>query len=106
MLHEIFKTIAALNPSKNAIDYWLAINKAILGYSRRIDELWKIEKEAATESTEIAKKEGLFYLASERERTMKMSHDDALRELVKMRRIDSKIKTIKAISDFGIFSIN
>ena len=79
--------------------------KIISDQAFKIRKSW-VSKEAATESTEITKKEGLFYLASERERIMKMSHDDALRELVKMRRIDSKIKTIKAISDFGIFSIN
>ncbi len=78
LLHEIFKTIPALNPSKNAVDYWLAINKTILGYSNILEDLWKTEKEAATESTEIAKEEGLSYLAFEREKIMRMSHDEAL----------------------------
>jgi hypothetical protein len=105
LLHEIFKTIPALNPSKNAVDYWLAINKTILGYSNIIEDLWKTEKEAATESTEIAKEEGLTYLASEREKIMRMSHDEALKELIKMSKIDSKIKIIKSITDSGLFGI-
>jgi len=105
LLHEIFKTIPALNPSKNAVDYWLAVNKTILGYSTIIEDLWKTEKEAATESTEIAKKEGLTYLASEREKIMKMSHDEALKELIKMSKIESKIKIIESISDSGLFGI-
>ena len=105
LLHEIFKTIPALNPSKNAVDYWLAINKAILGYSNTIEYLWKTEKEAATESTEIAKKEGLTYLASEREKIMRMSHDEALKELIKMSKIDSKIRIIQSITDSGLFGI-
>ena len=105
LLHEIFKTIPALNPSKNAVDYWLAINKTILGYSNIIKDLWKSEKEAATESTEIAKEEGLTYLASEREKIMRMSHDEALKELIKMSKIESKIKIIQSITDSGLFGI-
>jgi type II restriction enzyme len=103
--HCNFKTIPALNPSKNAVDYWLAVNKTILSYSKIIEELWKKEKEAATESTEIAKKEGLAYLASEREKIMRMSHDEALKELVKMSKIESKIKIIQSISDSGLFGV-
>ena len=105
LLHEIFKTIPLLNPSKNAVDYWLAVNKTILGYSKIIDELWKKEKQAATESTEIAKKEGLTYLASERERIMRMSHDEALKELIKMSKIESKIRIIQSISDCGLLGV-
>lgn len=105
LLHEIFKTITALNPSKIAVDYWLAFNKAILGYSSIIEKLWKTEKEAATESTKIAKEEGLCYLASEREKIMRMSHDEALKELIKMSKIESKIKIIESISDSGLFEI-
>jgi len=105
LLHEIFKTIPALNPSKNAVDYWLAVNKTVLGYSNIIEELWKIEKKAATESTEIAKKEGLQYLSSEREKIMRMSHDEALRELIKVSKIESKIKIIESVTDSGLFGI-
>ena len=82
LLHKVFQTIPALNPSKNAIDYWLAVNRTILDYSGIIQELWEIEKKAATESIEIGKTEGLTYLACEREKIMRMSHDEALKELI------------------------
>ncbi len=35
LLKKIFETIQALNPSKNATDYWLAINKVILAFSKK-----------------------------------------------------------------------
>jgi type II restriction enzyme len=105
LLLEIFKTIPALNPSKNAVDYWLAINKTILSYSKIIEDLWKTEKEAATESTDIAKEEGLTFLASEREKIMRMSHEVALKELMKISKIESKIKIIQSISDSDLFGI-
>jgi len=37
LLKNIFETIQALNPSKNATDYWLAINKSILSFQRKFN---------------------------------------------------------------------
>lgn len=105
LIHNIFKTIPALNPSKNAIDYWLAVNKTMLGFSKKIENLWGIEKEASMQTIGIAKEEGLIFLAQEREKIMRMSHQEALKELIKVHKIDSKIKTIKSISDNGLFTI-
>ena len=105
LLYKIFKTIPALNPSKSAIDYWLGINKVILGHSKSIFELWQDEKIGATESIEIAKIEALKHLSSEREKIMRMSHDEALKALVKSSKIESKMITINKISDNGLFGI-
>ena len=105
LLLKIFKTIPALNPSKNATDYWLAVNRTMLGFSKKIENLWKIEKEVATQSISIAKEEALTFLAKEREKIMRMNHQEALRELIKVHKIESKIKTIKAISDNGLFAV-
>lgn len=49
------------------------------------------------ESTKVAKEEALYFLASEREKIMKMSYEEALKELIKINRIDSRIKTIESI---------
>lgn len=105
LIHTIFKTIPALNPSKSAVDYWLAINRTMLGFSPVVAELWQLEKEAAHESVAIAKEEALTFLAQEREKIMRMDHEQALRELVKVHKIDSRVKTIHAITDNGLFNI-
>lgn len=105
LLKTIFETIKALNPSKNATDYWLAINKTILAFSKKIEPLWNIEKGVATESIAVAKDEALTFLAQEREKIMRMSHNEALKELIKVHKIESKIKTINAISDNGLFTL-
>ena len=105
LLRKIFETIPTLNPSKNAIDYWSAINKSILSFSKKIEPLWNIEKGVATESIAIAKEEALTFLAQEREKIMRMSHKEALEELIKVHKIDSKMKTINGISDNGLFTI-
>lgn len=105
LLKKIFETIPALNPSKSALDYWLAINKTILSFSPKIEPLWNIEKVVSVESIEDAKNEALTFLAKEREKIMRMSHQEALKELIKVHKIESKIKTINAISDNGLFAI-
>ncbi len=105
LLKKIFETIQALNPSKSATDYWLAINKAILSFSKKIQPLWDIEKGVATESIAVAKEEALTFLAQEREKIMRMSHKEALKELIKVHKIESRIKTINAISDNGLFTL-
>jgi type II restriction enzyme len=105
LLELIFQTIPVLNPSKSAIDYWITINKTILSFSKKIESLWGIEKIATTESIIIAKNEALTFLAQEREKIMNMTNQEALRELIKIRKIESRIKTIQSVSDNELFSV-
>ena len=105
LIHKIFKTIPALNPSKSATDYWLAVNRTMLDYSKIIENLWITEKQAAMESIEVAKNEDLTFLAQQRERIMQMNHQEALKELLKVSKIDSKIRVINSICDNGLFTI-
>jgi type II restriction enzyme len=105
LLQSIFEVVSALNPSKSANDYWLAVNQTIISFSRKILPLWEIEKGVAAESINIAKKEALIFLSKEREKIMKMSYQEALNELIKLQKIDSRIKTINKISDNKLFSL-
>lgn len=105
IIHEVFKVIRALNPSKDASQYWLAVNRTMLSFSTKIAELWQIEKQAAVESIIVAKEEALTFLASEREKIMRMSHEEALRTLIQVYNIENKIKVIKSVSDNGILLI-
>lgn len=105
LLHEIFKVIPALNPSKDATAYWLAVNKTMLGFSDKIENLWKIEKQAAIESIAAAKEEAITYLSNERTKIMQMSHEEALEELVRVHKIENRIEVIKSVSDNGILRV-
>ena len=105
LIQEIFKTIPALNPSKAAYSYWLAINKTMLAFSKSVEDLWKAEKQAAIESIAVAKEAALTFLANEREKIMRMSHEEALLELVRAHKIESKIQVIRSVSDNGILEI-
>jgi type II restriction enzyme len=105
MLEAVFKSIPELNPSKDAFPYWSAVNNTMLGYSKELTELWKAEKQAAVESIAIAKDEALTFLANEREKIMRMSHEEALLELVRVHKIENRVKIIKSVSDNNILAI-
>jgi len=105
LIHEIFKVIPALNPSKDASSYWLAVNKTMLSFSPKIEELWKLEKQAAVESIFAAKEEALKFLANERKKIMQMSHEEALRALIQVHKIENRIKVIKSVSDNNLLGI-
>ncbi len=105
LLNEIFLTVETLNPSKSSLAYWLSINQMILRFSDSLRELWRIEKIASSESIAIAKELDLTYLAAVRERFMRMSHEDAIGELMRISKVESKINTITSIRDNGLFNI-
>ena len=99
LLYELFKTVSALNPSKDASSYWLAVNRTMLGFSKKVENLWKAEKQATLESIAVAKEEALTYFANEREKIMRLSHEEALKELVRVHKIERRIKFIKSVTD-------
>ncbi len=105
LLNKIFETVRAMNPSKNATEYWLGLNNTILTFSKKIIPIWDYEKGVAAESIAIAKNEALTFLADEREKIIKMSHNEALKELIRVSKIESKIKTVSKISDNDLFTI-
>ena len=99
LLHTVFKTVQAMNPSKNANTYWQAVNRAILDYGANVSELWQTEKIATLESINISKEIALSHYAAERAAIMRLTHGEALKKLIEMHKIDSRIETIKSVAD-------
>jgi len=102
LLSEVFKTVEALTPSKDAISYWLAINRLIRNYDVSLKNIWNVEKKAASESIILSKEEALKFFASERTRLMKLSREDAIREVLRLSKIANKIQVIKSVSENGL----
>ena len=105
LFHTIFQTVEALNPSKSAMAYWQAVNLAMLRFDKRIAGLWREEKIALIESIAISKQEALEFLASERERIMRLSREDAIKEVLKSRRVDNRIQAVNKVADNGILDV-
>ena len=105
LLHEIFKIVDAMNPSKSALVYWQAINRFMVDFHPSIRTMWLEEKKASNESIFLAQEEALLYFAGERERIMRLSRADAIREVLKASRIENKIKAVMAVSYNGLLTI-
>jgi len=105
LVHNVFKAVEAMNPSKDANTYWQIVNREILNFDQKIGTLWKDEKRASIESIHISRKEALEFLASERERIMRLSKEDAIKEILIASKIDNKIKAINSVADNGLFGI-
>jgi type II restriction enzyme len=77
----------------------------MLDFDVQLKDIWKEEKEASIESIYIAKNEALCFLARERERIMKLSKVDAIKEVLKLSKIVEKIKKIESVADNGLLSV-
>ncbi len=105
LLQDIFKTVDTLNPSKIASIYWQAINRVMIEFDPSIRDVWIEEKKASSESIYLDREEALQFLASEREIMMKLSKEEAIREILKSSKIDNKIASVRSVSDNSILSI-
>lgn len=73
LLREVFNSVAAMNPSKNAATYWQAVNRTLVNADESIRDIWREEKIASVESIELAREEALRFLAAERVRLTPLS---------------------------------
>lgn len=105
LLLKIFESVKMLNPSKDANAYWFAVNKAMLSFDSKIEEFWSTEKIAAIESIKVAKEQALTYIAKEQEKIMRMTHEQAINELLKANKFESKIDVIKGVVSNDILEI-
>lgn len=104
LLGVIFQNVKALNPSKDAIAYFLALNNTILGFHKSIHRLWLIEKKANIDAIEVLKQESLQFLADKRESIMLMSREQAINELIRGLNVDDREKKVKSVSDNNLLS--
>ena len=105
LLHDVFKTVEAMNPSKSAPAYWQAVNRSFLSMGPIIADIWREEKIASLESVKVVQDEALSYLASERERIMKLSRIKAIREVLEWSKLQSRVQAVKAVKDNGLLEI-
>lgn len=105
LLKQLFISVESMNPSKDAPAYWQTLNRKMLGFDNKIRDLWREEKKASAESVNISREESLHFLASERERIMKMSKDQAISEILRSSKIDGKIRAVQSVCDNGLFGM-
>ena len=67
--------------------------------------MWKEEKIASIESIQVAREEALQFLATERERIMRLSREEAIREVIMWRKIENRIRAVQSVSDNGLLEL-
>jgi len=105
LLLSIFEAVNLLNPSKDAQNYWNAINNTMLSFHSDMVIFWKNEKIAANESIKIAKELAFEYLKNVQQQIMNFTHEEALEELLRVHKIDSKIMVINSVTDNNILDM-
>jgi hypothetical protein len=105
LVHEVFKSVAAMNPSKDASAYWQAVNRTFLDADDSIRDIWREEKIASVESIVLAREEALRFLAAERERIMRLTREEAIREVIKWRKIENRIRAVQSLTDNGLLEV-
>jgi len=105
LLRDVLRCSEVMNPTKDAVYYWMAVNRTMLSHADAVHELWAQERIAAVESIDIAKTEALTSLAAERRFLMSLTHEEAIQRLVGDRNIEGRIRVITAVTDNGILSI-
>ena len=78
------------------------IHLRMLDFDELIREFWLEEKSATLEAIQISQNEALTFLATERERILKLSKDEAIQEVLKASKIDTKIRKVKSVTDNGL----
>lgn len=91
-LHELLKSISLLHLSKSALDYWMGVNRALVGSLGSHGDIWITEKIASVEALDVVKREALRQLTMERDRLLGLSHHQAIAELIRLSGIDSRIE--------------
>ena len=94
---KVLDSVSILHPSKSAVDYWTGINRALVKSLGSDVHLWKVEKLASQESLKIVKGESVRHLTAERDRLLRLSRQEAVRELVRMAGFTSRIQRVERI---------
>ncbi|MBX3055796.1 MAG: HindIII family type II restriction endonuclease [Anaerolineae bacterium] len=102
LLHNVFETVEAMHPTKDAVAYWQGVNRTFLAFDRAVADIWKEEKVAASESIVISRNEAMASLAAERERIMRLSREEAIMEVIRGRKLDNRIRAVQSVTDNGI----
>lgn len=92
-------------PSKNGSDYWHSFNKELITRGNSVAEIWREEKMATLDSIAVGKEEGLRFLSQERDRIMRLSRMEAIREVLSNRNIEGKMSVIRSVGDNGILDL-
>ena len=105
LLKAILGAVSLINPSKDSVAYWTSINRSMLEFHAAIADLWLSEKAAAVEAIEVAKQFALDFLSAERERIVRLTHEEAIRHLLEVHKVESRMAVIRRVASSRIMDL-
>lgn len=106
LLSNVFdQTFSLLPPAKSALDYWKAVNSEMINFDQLARQLWNEEKLLIEPSISVGKTEALNFLQTERTRILSLTKEEAIREILNLSKIDSKIDTVRSIAANNNFEV-
>lgn len=97
-LGEVLRVIPTLSPSKSAVDYWMAVNRVLVGVLGKDLAIWTEERRLSMWAFEAGRLESLLFLRTERDRLLGLSHEQALTELLRRSGLESRIRQVEFAS--------
>lgn len=94
-LQPLWKIGKDLEPTQDANKYWQVINRTICTCLDVPLETWEQAREETRKRLPEQAKIEISFWESEKQRIMKLSHKEAVEQLIKALKIDSKIRTIR-----------
>jgi hypothetical protein len=104
-LKDILIAVSEMNPTKDAQEYWRVLNRTILSADKTLASMWRDEKIAAQLGLAYSKTEALTFLTSERERISRLSHQEAIKQLLVANNIENRAKVITGVQDNGLINL-
>ena len=68
-------------------------------------KLWREERIALLKSVKVAREEALSALADEHRRVMSLSRQEAIQEVLKGRRLDTRVRTVESVTASGLLDL-
>lgn len=99
LVAEMFRTVEAMVPSKDAAPYWQASNRTLLDFDPALHAMWRDEKIATEAALVVLKGEALRFLAEERARILALTREAAIEEVMKWRKLTNRTRVVKAVSN-------
>lgn len=94
-----------LNPTKDAVAYWTALNRTFNERTPSLRPLIRDEHQTNLDGLKVLREEALKGLAAEREAILRLDHQAALAALIRGRNIDGRAGMIQSVADSGLLAL-
>lgn len=106
MVERVLGVTSLTSETKSAEQYWRAVNVVLSKGFSGAQKMWEDEMKLGVEVMELQKEIGLNEIRLKREEILRMTHEEAIRELIRYKKIDSQMNTVSGVKENSILQWN